>query len=613
MNEKNKIKEVTTRISGILIFYVLFAFFTFFVARKLIQTELLYFKLQPYFSTDNNYIDFLKESRLGYISLISQFFLQYFYNPITGSVLLTLVLVAVSLEYRYIFINRISNYLPGIEILPAIVILSSLTNYTEAFNTLVLFGISGIYLLINRLFIRQNILLKVIYQVFAILSSFFIFGLLTAIAVVVGIILFEIIHSFKYIKLLLFSIYMGLLIMCMGIFSGFELSKAAFSEGFSSFRYALLPSFWHILISLVIISILVLIFRMKFLHNLFNKLPERFPKQWIFVLFIAILTGIFFESLFVNKKKYIVLVEYYADKQEWKKVLQFKNDLDINDRICRFHMNRALFHTGEMAEKLFSIPQDWGERALFLTNDGNRECTMNSSDLFFEMGFIKGSKYWACENQTFNPYSARTLKRLALCSMLLDEKVLAEKYLNILKKDKLNKEWASEYLDILTKNDTSALQLKLSSYPKCNSDSIFFVDNFNPNRDLISLLKSNNKNKMVFEYLMSYYLLKNQLGRFYHYLSYLNEFDYKKIPATYEEALIVYYYKTKTDFNNANYKVTQDGFNRFVKLNKLAYEYRNNQEEARKSLFPSFGDTYWYYVSYGNMTSSKRKIYKRDL
>ncbi len=266
-----------------------------------------------------------------------------------------------------------------------------------------------------------------------------------------------------------------------------------------------------------------------------------------------------------------------------------------------------------MPHDLFLVPQEWGEQTLFLTKTFTRECTMHNSNLFFDMGFVKASEYWALEAQTSHLYSPEILIRLAYCSILLNDYPDARKYLLVLKKSIVHKDLANKLLGCL--NDKDAMQLKKSIFGnKKINYNIVYINNHQPDLNMMQILDTDQSNKMAFEYLMTYYLLESDLGKFRHYLTtYLNGIGYSRMPKIYQEASLLYYLSIDAPQEQIISSVDNAILNRFSQFNKTLIEHKMDIKSARKDLKQGFGDTYWYYVRYVSPKVTGIKVKKKSL
>jgi hypothetical protein len=594
------------------IYYLLFGIISFYVIYKAYNPEILYFKLQPFFSLDPAYIEYHFQEQLGYISLVSQFLLQLLYYPVAGSLVLSFFLVIFALEYRFIFSKRINSLGRGFELIPPLIILVSLKNYSTTLDGLILFFVTGLFVIGNRLFNTDRLILKIVFQLICIYLFFSVLGLLPAFALLVFFIVDEIIVSrthLRFISILLNITFLSLLVFA---YLGFTLSLRLFQTTFSTKLYTTVPSYWYLLVFHVIGIVLTLILSIEAFSKVTGKTPGKIAKKWAIPLALLILGIIFSKKLFINEAKYNAQIEFYASEKSWNKVLQLKNKTKLEDRVSRFLLNRALYETGQMANNLFSIPQDGGEYTLLLTKTFTHECTMYSSDLFYDMGFVKGANYWAIEAQTFGPYSPRVLQRLAITTSLLEEYAASEKYFKILKRSFIYNSWASELLKMAHQKNYTGLKRALNSKNIFNSD-IFFLDNENPSHILIDILKNDPKNIMAFEYLESFYLMRNDLGDFYSKLSFMTNMAYQTIPKVFQEALIIYYLKNNIPEDKFYYPIDLEIQNNFISFNKVLLEYRKNPELAKYALQKEFGNTYWYYLRYGSPMTIGKSLKKRKI
>jgi len=238
---------------------------------------------------------------------------------------------------------------------------------------------------------------------------------------------------------------------------------------------------------------------------------------------------------------------------------------------------------------------------------------MYNSNLFFDMGFVKAAEYWALEAQTSHLYAPEILLRLADCEILLNNYPVARKYLLILNKSIVHKELANKLLSCL--NDKDAVQLKNSIFDnqKIKFD-IEYINNNYPDENMIEILEEDQKNKMAFEYLMTYYLLRNDLGKFRHYLTtYMHEVGYSSMPRIYQEASLLYFLSIDTPQEQIISSIDNTVLNRFAQFNKTLIKHNMDEKSAKKDLYGAFADTYWYYVRYTSPKVTGTKVIKKIL
>ncbi len=592
------------------VYYLIFGVFCFFIIYSVYEPNLLYFKLQPFFSNDPSFIEYNFHHRLGLISLVSQFIMQLYYYPIAGAFILSLLLVGFALLYRFILSGLIKTLGRGFELIPSMIILISLKNYSTTLDSLVMFFIIALFVAGNRMLNKDMIVIKILFQAICIYLFFNVLGILSAFGLLMFLIFDELIPYRSPSQFII--VVLDLIIFAfLSLHSlGYSLSVRSFQTALPTGFYVLVPTYWYLFTYNILGILLFLTSKLK-PSSFPLKVSKFFLKDWNIVLIFVLIGILFYKSLFINDLKYNSQIEYYACNKNWEKVLEHRNKTRLDDRISRFLMNRALFETGQMAENLFSVPQDGGEYTLVLTKAFTHDCAMYSSDLFFDIGFVKGGEYWAIEAMTFDPYSPRILARMATSSMLLEEPMISVKYLNILKGSFVYHTWASQLLDLV--KDKNMDEIKKIVKSKDVYKTLPYIDNSNPNHIFLEILKEDSQNKMAFEYLEALYLMQNDLGNFYKQLTYLANMHYTKIPKTYQEALMIYYVKNDIDKNKFEFPIDNNTQNRFLAFNKLLYNYRDNPEVAKNVLGEGFRNSYWYYIRYDSPLSTHRSLKKRKL
>ncbi len=594
-------------------YYCVFGIFLFVIIFKVYTPQLLNLGLQPFFAFDSSYFDYYQTQHNSIILLLSIFFLQFLNYPVLGSLLITVLLLLLSFVYRKIFEISKNPNPKGIEFIPSILILVSLKSYTIGLETLIIFLLAGLLLLGNRIVLNMKFWIRIGCQIISLVIAFFVFDLLVTFALFAFLIVDEIFVSKTQKKYVIISLNIIILAALIYLLKGFQISKTVFYEAASSNPRISISNYWNIIsIHILVILIIGLFSNKKWVSDFTLRIPLFFIRNWV-IIFLSALMVVFYSSLFIHEGKYNKEIEYYASIGKWNKVLDYKNKVELNDRISRFLLNQALYHTGRMSEDLFLVPQEWGEHTLILTMTFNRECTIYNSDLFFDMGFIKAAEYWALESQTNKVYSPRILIRLATCALLLKDYPVAHKYLSVLKKSLVYKKSANKMLTYFNDKDVSKLKNKMIGQKKIHHN-IVYINNNRPDLNLIQILKEDKNNRMAFEYLMSYYLLQNELGAFKQSLTnYVDGIGFARTPKIYQEALLLYYMSTKAPMEQYLSTIDKNILKRFSQFNKTLIEYNMNGKLARKDLNKRFGDTYWYYVRYLSPKTTGLNIKKRSI
>lgn len=593
-------------------YYAVFGLIFFYIIYNQYNAEILYFKLQPFFAFDSAYFDYYKNLHNGLLIVLSQFFLQFLSLPVLGTLLLVgLLLFQSFLLYRLLNLTKY-YFIKGVEFIPSILLLISLKNYSLGIETLMLNIVVLSFLALGLTLPKKVYILRIIYQLATVSLVFLTFGILTAFSLAILIMVSEFYQCRSKYKLATPLFLIGLLFILIKIKLGFTLLHSIFDTVNPENIRLIMPQYWILLI--VTSSLLILPFILNTVKSYIDrikKIPAFFIHSYLVILTLVFVL-LFGKSLIFNPDKHSSAIEFYAYTKAWKKALRYKNEVSINDRISIFQLNRALYHTGAMSKQLFSIPQVWGKHSLFLTMKFTRECTINSSDLFFDMGFIKGSQYWALEAQTYNPYSPRVLKRLASCSVLLNNLSVAQKYLTILSNSWVECKWAESVLNSIDKQQTDELKTSWVGNYDIEHD-ILFLNNEKPNLDLIQLLEKDPDNHMAFEYLMTYYILTAETGNFLHFFDKFGNSRSNQLPALYQQLLVTHQLFQEIPDEEFGFTIDSKVKNQLVQFNTILIEHKLNAKSAQKDLYRLFGDTYWYYLRYHNSAVTGGSIKKKSL
>jgi hypothetical protein len=149
------------------------------------------------------------------------------------------------------------------------------------------------------------------------------------------------------------------------------------------------------------------------------------PKQPWSTIQMVVLVAIFFGTPFLtfNKtKKYFWHITYYARTGAWQKILDLHNRSYPTSPQITALVNRALCHTGQMGDNLFSYPQDFGLEGLFLMDDRQLSTPLIRSDLYFDLGHYNEAKHWAHEAVSVKGETAWILQRLVVVLIMYEQK-----------------------------------------------------------------------------------------------------------------------------------------------------------------------------------------------
>jgi hypothetical protein len=140
----------------------------------------------------------------------------------------------------------------------------------------------------------------------------------------------------------------------------------------------------------------------------------------------------------------------------------------------------------------------------------------------------------------------------------------------------------------------------------CMDTADYVFDRVDEETVLSNLLKSNPHNRMAFEYLMACYLLSRRPDMVARNLYRLDDFDYKKIPVLYEEALEIWRSRD-TAAVIVPPKLAPDPAiaargERFLNLMR---SYDPHSPASQAALISEFGTSYFFFFTFGYSAGDK--------
>lgn len=306
-----------------------------------------------------------------------------------------------------------------------------------------------------------------------------------------------------------------------------------------------------------------------------------------------------------SDEKNKVEVDYLAFHGQWEKVLELVDKNPSTDRLINFHTNRALFHTGQMPHRLFEYSQQWGVDGLFMIRHFMNEILLPSTQLFIELSYMNEAIHWANEAISQKEYSPQIIEQLIIAHIIDQNYSFAQHYVDYLKKFPFFKKTALEYELMIKNNKPSKQMLELRKFIPYEN---FIVSRMSPDKDLYYLLEDHGDNKMVYEYLMSYYLLNSDLDSFVKTFNLGSRFNYQGIPKLYQQALTYYMYELNLEGKPVpQIKIDDEILADFSDYISILIEFEGNTKYAQ-SLLTKHSNTFWYYHNFVSPVTLNRKI-----
>ncbi|HDQ44799.1 MAG TPA: hypothetical protein ENN17_04755 [bacterium] len=293
-----------------------------------------------------------------------------------------------------------------------------------------------------------------------------------------------------------------------------------------------------------------------------------------------------------------LVIRDLARRARWEDLLaEVRKHPDI-DRVSAFHMHRALYHAGRLGDEMFRYPQHRGIDGFILLKEAALPVAIEASDLWFDLAHYNEAEHWAHEALTQAGETPRILSRIAEVNLIKGNRPMAEAAVGLLERAR-PAGGAVPYRDALNRMADPPPEHWIRQARDMCIDSDFLVHLNLPEMDLVSLVRRNPRNHMAYEYLMSYYLLVRQLDWFVRDIEGVRRFAYRRLPAHWEEALLVYGMQTgKTEWVRSGHPIRKETFERFRAYEEILNRHGGDRAAAHDALRRKFGGTYWYYLMY---------------
>jgi hypothetical protein len=334
-----------------------------------------------------------------------------------------------------------------------------------------------------------------------------------------------------------------------------------------------------------------------------NKTPGWGLKTFIpGVLFMACLILGLYKYSYDKKTEVLLGIDHCVQQSDWDGVLELSSAAPVTNRMIMNFTNLALFKSGHLADQMFNYPQA-GSEGLWLDWSQDWIIAFFGGEIYYNLAYNSEAYRWAFETMVARGPNPRSLKRLALTSLVNNEISLAEKYLRMLEQTIFYRKWARHYLTYIDFPERLAEDKEISEKRQFEIHTDFIsADNFGVR--LPYLLREHSDNRMAFEYFMAALLLDKNLEDFTANIYRIKDFGYKYIPVHWEEALLAYMSYLKKDIVPEGYTISLATRKRLSDYANTIYSFGDNTDKAAREMAGKFGKTYWYYLKFINNQSN---------
>ena len=288
-------------------------------------------------------------------------------------------------------------------------------------------------------------------------------------------------------------------------------------------------------------------------------------------------------------------VDYYAYHKMWPELL-ISARRHPTDPFIGHAVNRALYYSGRLGYDMFSWPQI--KSHLFLTDPTFKQVDWQISDLYLDIGLVNLAENAMTECLEALGARPMILQRLALMNMVKGNVGSAKIYLGALSKTLFHADWAEHYLDNLQNDPNLVSDRYVQHLRSLCLDKDCPIYSLLRERTLLWLLEKNHQNRMAFEYLMAWHLLNKSLSKFAQKIERLPDLGYTELPTHYEEAALIYSFKTRQPVFLGDYPPNPQVRRKIEDFSRILIAYGGNKQAALEDLSKNFRNTYFFYNIY---------------
>jgi hypothetical protein len=572
-----------------------------------IEPALYYQRQNPVFLTGWTFLREFLDRPGGFLEYASAFLSQGYYYSFLGALIVTAAAwLLTSLTFSWIRSLRQDHAVRIIHYLPAILLLSLHSQYTHPLAV-------SLALILSLLFVRlQNqIRATPLFRGALFLISACILYYAAAGALLLFALCCALYEAFSNRRPVLGAFYVLIvaIIPCLSKQFLFLINTEQAYLHLSLFEKSIKPEpVAYLLFSFY--PILFILCQFPFVRRLDLSKRLKIKKAWLqFALQMLVLFVLAGLTAFLSYKKgshTLMRVEYDARHERWEDLLRFSGRERSDLLPIAFQTNRALFHTGQLLENMFSYPQSHGIAGLMLRGEYRRSAPLQESDFCWDLGSINEARHWAYEAVSTDGESPWILKRMVTVNFVSGDFLAAERCLNLLDRTLFFKNWAKEFRETIADPSRTDADETIRHGRSMLMKRDYIAFNDHPVAELDSLLLENPGNRMAFEYRVAQELLSRRLGGLVNHIGMCSQLGYQHIPRHMAEAILALWAMSGKRNMPAFFEfIRPETFQRFRDFNQVMVKHGGDRTAIEAEQRQRFGDTYWVYMIYGSAAEGK--------
>ncbi len=294
-------------------------------------------------------------------------------------------------------------------------------------------------------------------------------------------------------------------------------------------------------------------------------------------------------------KEEALTYDYLVRTKQWHAVIEKAEKKKPTSPFSVTCLNLALAKTGQLGDRMFAFYQN-GLQGLLPEFERDFISPLPASEAFYHLGMVNTAQRYVFEAMEAIPNyrkSGRFFKRLAETNLINGQYEVAAKYLRALQKTKFYKEWADETMTYLYDEKRINAHPEWGWIRQARYTEDFLFSDSQVDMMLGIMYERNHRNRMAFEYLMAYVLLKGDLEHFMKYYPLGKDAGYTHIPRSYQEALVYVWTQSHSNFKGMPWSISQQVMQRMADFIRIFTSRSTNMDAVLEARFP---DTYWHYL-----------------
>ena len=527
----------------------------------------------------------------GLLIYLGKFFSTFYYYPLTGSLVASLVIWLIVITASGIIRKLTGTRREIIPLIAGIILFYIQTNYQYLlYNNLGILIQLFLFFLVIKYFKGwlPVFLTPVLY--FATGGFVWIFLIMYSLWLILEK------HEKWWLKIILLWLLNFIVIYLTKEFLFFQSTETLLlypysKDGIGSQEYLFIPV-------VILLSLLPVLAGIRIKIPLKRKLSENILFLSGSIALILIMAAISALKYDIKTLRYFIAEKLFYENK-YQQVIDYNIKYPSRNSQTVYLNNIALCETGKLNDLLFHFPQNPDGSTLFLKWEMVGEVLRHGAYFYYTLGMINEAHRWAYENMVMKGYSPEGLKMLIKTEIINGNYKIASGYISILKKTMYYGDEARKFEKLLFNDQAIDADQELGPKRKNKIRVDFFSITDNPYINVARIIATDTLNRKAFEYKLAYLLLNKDYNGVAEEWQSLGRYGFNRIPVHLGEAAIMLKVLNSVILPpTGNLTIdtnTETRFNRFLQIFQA---YGTNLKAAEPELRKQFGNTFWYWAFY---------------